>query len=214
MSARSISVISPQDVLAAGPRSAERVSMTLLGILLVAQGAHTVEHVVQVIQYHVLQWPMQRSQGLVSAANSEWIHFVWNWSVLLILGVVVLNGMRNRWTALLLVWATAHALEHAYLLVQFLQVQTELAQLGVTSLLPQGLPGVLGHDGWLARSSATQGTLFCQLPGLTTAPRLDIHFWWNAGEITLLVQAGRQIARRGGRSSANAGQARLVAHAC
>jgi hypothetical protein len=54
----------------------------------------------------------------------------------------------------------------------------------------QGLPGVLGRDGWLARSPASQGTFLCRLPGLTTATRLDVHFWWNIGEITLLLLAG------------------------
>jgi hypothetical protein len=51
------------------------------------------------------------------------------------------------------------------------------------------LAGVLGRDGWLALSSVTRGTFVSHLPGLTTATRLDIHFWWNMGETTLLILA-------------------------
>jgi len=53
----------------------------------------------------------------------------------------------------------------------------------------QGLPGIIGRDGWLARSPLTQGTFLCTLPGITTAMRLDVHFWWNIIETTLLLGA-------------------------
>ncbi|MGQ9892994.1 MAG: hypothetical protein ACUVSY_04280 [Roseiflexus sp.] len=49
-----------------------------LSILLALQGFHTVEHIAQWIQYHILRWPSFLSNGLLSAANSEWVHFVWN----------------------------------------------------------------------------------------------------------------------------------------
>jgi hypothetical protein len=68
--------------------------------------------------------------------------------------------------------------------------------MGVTSITAQGLPGVLGRDGWLARSQATQGTFLCRLPGVTTANRLDVHFWWNMGEIGLLLIAADRFLRR------------------
>jgi transposase-like protein len=55
--------------------------------------------------------------------------------------------------------------------------------------LPRKGAGVVGRDGWLASSTATQGTFLCRLPGVTTAPRLDIHFWWNTGEIALMIPA-------------------------
>ena len=44
-------------------------------------------------------------------------------------------------------------------------------------------------DGWLARSEWTQGTFLCSLPVLTTAIRLDIHFYWNTLEVILLIPA-------------------------
>jgi hypothetical protein len=177
-----------------------------LSMLLVAQGFHTIEHTSQAIQYHLLKWPPFASSGLISAANAEWVHFIWNWSVVVATIYLVRGGMRNIWAWLLLAWATAHALEHAYLFARYLEMRAELARIGFPALSAQGLPGVFGRDGWLARSAATQGTLICRLPGLTTATRIDVHFWWNAGEILLLLAAAHVFLRAQlGRESAQPG---------
>ncbi len=170
-------------------------TLMTLSILLAAQGFHTIEHTSQMIQYHLLKWPPFASSGLISAANAEWIHFVWNWAVVMVTLYLVRGGMRNLWAWLLLAWATAHALEHAYLLARYIALRAELAQMGFPTLSAQGLPGVLGRDGWLAKSAATQGTFFCRLPGVTTASRIDVHFWWNAGEIVLLLLAAHIFLR-------------------
>ena len=103
---------------------------------------------------------------------------------------LVCGGMRNPWAWVLLAWTVAHALEHTYMMARYLQLQGELQRLGVPNVSAQGLPGILGRDGWLARSAATQGTFLCRLPGLTTTTRLDVHFWWNTGETALLLLAG------------------------
>jgi hypothetical protein len=136
------------------------------------------------------RWSAHASTGLLSPANAEWVHFVWNWLVLLIVIALVAGRMRGVWAWLLLAWATAHTVEHTYMFVRHLQVLGELRGLRVTGITAQGLPGILGRDGWLARSELTRGTFLCQLPGLTTANRLDVHFWWNAGETALLLLAG------------------------
>ena len=47
------------------------------------------------------------------------------------------------------------------------------------------------------RYDATQGTFLCRLPAVTTANRLDVHFWWNAGEAVLLFLAADRFLRRG-----------------
>lgn len=168
----------------------------LLSVLLAAQGFHTIEHLVQWAEFHIVHLTARESNGLLSAANAEWVHFVWNWAVLAILLCLLYGRMRNLWFWLLLVWATAHTLEHTYLFVRYLEVLTELRRMGITSLTAQGLPGVLGRDGWLTRSAATQGTAFSHLPGLTTAPRLDVHFWWNIGETVLLLFAANTFLRK------------------
>ena len=167
----------------------------VLSILLAAQGFHSIEHGAQWVQYHLLHWPPFISNGLISAANAEWVHFVWNWAVVFATIYLVRGGMRNFWAWLLLLWATAHALEHAYMFVRYLDLVQELQRLGFPQLSAQGLPGVLGRDGWLARSTVTQGTFLCRLPGVTTAIRLDVHFWWNIGEIVLLLAAAHTFLR-------------------
>jgi len=167
-----------------------------LSILLIAQGFHGVEHLAQWLQYHVLSWSARASTGLLSPANAEWVHFVWNWTVLLVIVALIVGGARNTWIWLLLAWALAHALEHTYMFVRYLAVLDDLRRMGVTSVTAQGLPGVLGRDGWLARGATTQGTFLCRLPGLTTAQRLDVHFWWNVGETALLLLAAHAFLRK------------------
>lgn len=161
----------------------------VLCILVAAQGFHTVEHVSQWIQYHILRWPAWQAAGLISPANAEWVHFGWNWTVLVIIVYLVWSGVRNPWAWLLLIWASAHTLEHSYMTFRYVQTLQELSQLGVSNVAAQGLPGFFGRDGWLASSQATQNTFLCRLPGFTTAPRLDVHFWWNLGEVLLLIPA-------------------------
>jgi hypothetical protein len=168
-----------------------RYGSTVMGIsfMLVTQSFHTLEHVAQWVQYHVLGWTMRASSGLISPANSEWVHFVWNWTVVVVMALLVWRGVRNVWAWLALLWSVAHAGEHTYMLVRYLQVLGGLNELGITHITAQGLPGILGRDGWLARNAAICGVFLSRLPGLTTAVRLDVHFWWNVGETTLLVLA-------------------------
>lgn len=166
---------------------------TVLCVLLFLQGFHSIEHIVQWVQYHILRWPSFVSSGLISAANSEWVHFVWNWSVLLTVIWLIARGMRNFWAWILLVWAFAHTFEHSYMMLRYLLVLQELNTLGVSNVSAQGLPGIFGRDGWLATSEWTQNTFLCRIPGLTTAVRLDVHFWWNIGEIALLLPAANRF---------------------
>ena len=169
----------------------------LLSVLLIAQGVHTIEHLVQWTQYHLIGLTPRQSNGLVSAANAEWVHFVWNWSVLIAVSLLLRGGMRNWLGWLLFAVAGFHAIEHSYTMVQYVLVLRDLRELGVTTVTAQGLPGIIGRNGWLARSPLTQGTFLCSLPGLTTAVRLDVHFWWNSIETVLLLGAGNLFLKRG-----------------
>lgn len=51
----------------------------ILVAVLVIQGLHTVEQVVQLVQSYRLDRPAARSLGLVSQLNVEWVRFGWNW---------------------------------------------------------------------------------------------------------------------------------------
>ena len=170
-------------------------TIMLLSIILVSQGVHTIEHIAQWVEYYILFFPARQSTGLLSAANSEWVHFVWNWAVLLVVVALMRGGMRNGWTVLLLAVATAHTLEHTYMFIRYQEMLSQLHELKVFNVTAQGLPGIIGRDGWLARSPVTQGTFICTLPGLTTAMRLDVHFWWNTIEMALLLCAGSVFLR-------------------
>jgi hypothetical protein len=167
----------------------------VLSILVTAQGAHTIEHLVQWVQYHVLLWTTRQANGLLSPANAEWVHFVWNWSVVVAVIILLRLGMRNVWTWLLFAVAGFHAVEHTYTFIRYQMVLRELTAMDVLNVTAQGLPGIVGRDGWLARSEWTRGTFFCTIPGLTTAIRLDVHFWWNAIEMSLLLVAGHVFLR-------------------
>jgi hypothetical protein len=77
------------------------------------------------------------------------------------------------------------------LFIRYLQLQRELWEIGVPPFaVSQALPGVLGRDGFLAKE------LLCRVPGFTTAPRVAIHFWWNLGELTLLLPAANVFLRQ------------------
>jgi hypothetical protein len=71
-----------------------------------------------------------------------------------------------------------------------------LRGLGVENIPAQGLPGIVGRDGWLARSEWTRSTWICGIPGITTAVRLDVHFWWNAIEMALILAGAHVFLRR------------------
>lgn len=166
-----------------------------LSIMVTAQGLHTVEHLVQWAQYHWFYLTMRQSNGLLSPANSEWVHFTWNWLVLIAVIILLVGGARGTWMWLLFAVAAFHTIEHSYTFIRYQMILSELTAMDVLNVTAQGLPGIVGRDGWLARSELTRGTWICTIPGLTTAVRLDVHFWWNAIELAFLLVAGHFFLR-------------------
>ena len=155
------------------------LTATVLSVLLILQGFHTFEHFAQVIQYYLLDWSAGRSLGLITAANAEWIHFSWNWLVTLGVIFLVVRGLRNPFAYALLGWAVLAQLGTHVSLDSLLSAYgggERALELG-TFQVSQSMPGVLGRDGFLALQP------WCgRIPGLTSAPRVAVHFWWNAGE--------------------------------
>lgn len=178
--------------------------MMVLSVLLATQTFHTIEHVAQWVQYHLLGWPLARASGLLSPLNAEVVHFSWNLMVLLTVVYLLAAGMRNRWMWLLLIWATAHTAEHTYMFINYLQEVQRLASAGLPLSGAQGLPGFFGNSGWLdlnKSASGVSGFVCTFAPALTNASRLDVHFWWNVGEMTLLLLAAHTSVRQFLRSS-------------
>jgi hypothetical protein len=181
----SLGIVAPPVELAVrGRLSGMHRGALLLGLVLIVQALHTVEHVVQLMEWYRLDRTGALSQGIVSQLNIEWVHFGWNWIAWL--GVIVAwrAGVRGRWMIPLFVWITAHSLEHTYMLFHYLQIGNQLDRLGLPRFgASEVLPGVLGRDGWLSREF---GSTRSWLGPLTAAPRTAIHFWWNIGELSLL----------------------------
>lgn len=159
------------------------------GALVTVQGLHSIEHITQWVQRHILHEPLRAANGLLSPANSEWVHFIWNWAVLVPIVFLMFKGMRSVWGWALLAWALAHTLEHSYMFVRYLQVTAELRALGFDDVTAQGLPGIVGEGGWLDLSAGPRMQLICGMPFVTTADRVDTHFAWNTGEILLVLPA-------------------------
>ncbi len=184
-----------QDVLRWG------VPLTVLGILVALQGFHTVEHVAQWLQYHVLGWQPKDAGGLISPLNAEVVHFVWNWSIVVIVAYLWGQGLRNLWIYPLFLWSLAHAFEHLYLFVQYVQYIRLLSFTGQSWSFAQGLPGILGSHGWLdTRGPDFAGTAFlCRVvpTSFLAANRLDVHFVWNIPEFGfMLIYAHAAVRRR------------------
>ena len=172
----------------------------LLVALIALQSFHTVEHVVQVLQFYIFDKVPASSQGLLKALNAEWVHFIWNWLVLFIFLFIIFKrssfskGWGERiWATAFIGWALLHSLEHTYLLIRYLELVGELRALGLPIYeIAQNLPGILGRDGWLANSDGFI-SICGRIAGLTTLPRVAVHFWWNAGELVLLLMFSLQV---------------------
>jgi RHS repeat-associated protein len=144
--------------------------------LLIVQLAHLGEHLVQIAQIHLLNWPAAEARGLVAAFDVETMHFLWNLGVLAAVAWLLRAGVPSRALAATFMWAAAHTVEHAYLITRAMLTGLESA------------PGILGGGGLLADTGVS-------LPGLTTWTRPTVHLVWNVGEVTLLGFAYVAFAR-------------------
>ncbi|HEX6288233.1 MAG TPA: hypothetical protein VFZ66_03540 [Herpetosiphonaceae bacterium] len=182
--------------------------LTALSMLLALQGFHTFEHIAQYVQFHYLGWPGKAAGGLLAAANVETVHFFWNWAVCLSVLWILNQGLRHPWGYVMFAWSFAHSLEHTYLFITYLDAVLVLWSQDVSLAFAQGLPGILGRHGWLETAGWQYAptALLCQLaPPLVSAPRISVHFWWNMGEVALLLPFAHAVMRRHGAQMANAG---------
>lgn len=152
--------------------------LAVFALLIPAQLLHMVEHSAQVIQIHLLGWAPRDAGGIISALNSEIVHFVWNVGIVAISIWLYIYGARGWLMLLNIGWALLHTGEHIYMLNNY-----------ILSGGVQGLPGIFGRGGWLAQAPITQNSFLCSIPVVTTAIRPDIHFGWNLIEVVLLLLA-------------------------
>jgi hypothetical protein len=137
--------------------------VALLGFLALSQTAHLVEHVAQMVQIHVLHLAGANAQGIVGQLNIEWVHFIWNALVLVMLVVLLPHFRTNPWLIAVTPLAAWHFVEHSVMIATYLQT-------GVS-----GTPGLLSSG----------GLLFGGLP----ITRPDLHFLYNLVETAPLLIA-------------------------
>jgi len=135
----------------------------LLGFLALAQTAHLLEHVAQMVQIHVLHLSGAAAQGIVGQLNIEWVHFSWNALVLITLLALLPHFRTNPWLIAVTPLAGWHFIEHSVMIATYIQT-------GVS-----GTPGLLSSG----------GLLFGGLP----IARPDLHFLYNLVETVPLLFA-------------------------
>jgi hypothetical protein len=112
-----------------------------LTALVVLQGLHQTEHLVQVVQLLVTGGNADLSQGVVTRLNQELVHLIWTSAVWVGCAVLLLRYRHNRWLWVAFAVAGFHDVEHIYLYLVSLQPAIELHG-GVNGILARG--GLVG----------------------------------------------------------------------
>ena len=149
--------------------------IAFFGMVVASQIGHAAEHVAQIVQIHGFGLRAAAARGMLSAFDSEWVHYLWNGWILIAVAALLVVHPRNRWLWIAAAFSAWHALEHAYLLSGYL----------VTGL--SGQPGLLASGGLVAG-------------GLPLA-RPELHLAYNLAELIPLAFAFR-VALRTGRGDA------------
>lgn len=167
----------------------------VMASLLGTQAFHTVEHVIQGIQYHVLLRPAPQSSGIFPPADAEWVHLAFNLWVMAACACLVVACLRTRAGWSLLALTGWHVAEHAYIVWQYHRLGSEIALLGVTGISAEGVPGILGRDGWLSGTELGRAVLRPHAGPLVELGRIDLHLFYNSLEMALLALVAREWLR-------------------
>ena len=132
-------------------------------VLTVAQVGHMIEHAVQITQLRILLLPGDQAHGIVGIFDNEWVHFVWNNSVAVVVLLLLVRFRHNLWLWLTAVVSTWHATEH------------------VAIIWPYVTTGLRGSPGLLAQGGLIGG-------GLPLAV-VELHYYYNLLETAPLVFA-------------------------
>jgi hypothetical protein len=144
--------------------------LALFYVLIVTQSGHFAEHIWQEIQIHVLGVPLLAARGAFGAFDIEWVHFLWNTFVIVVVLVLLTRFRANPWLIVTAVAAGWHEVEHIYIMIGFLST------------------GAIGGPGLLATGGAIGGGL--------PLIRADLHFLYNLIETALLYIAFAYQARQ------------------
>ncbi|HEX9695027.1 MAG TPA: hypothetical protein VGB64_01785 [Actinomycetota bacterium] len=142
----------------------------------VSQSGHVIEHAAQMIQLHALHLPPPRSRGIFGALDIEWVHFVWNTTVLLATASLLVVYRHSRLLAFAVIFAVWHQVEHTWIMSTYLRT------------------GNPGSPGLLSAGGAIGGGLPLKRP--------DVHFLYNIVETAPLLAAFAIETVRARRTSA------------
>lgn len=92
-----------------------RASLAGLAALVVLQGLHQTEHLVQVMQLLLTGGDADLSQGVLTRLNQELVHLVWTSAVWIGCAALLLRYRHNRWLWVAFAIAGIHDVEHIYL---------------------------------------------------------------------------------------------------
>jgi len=137
--------------------------LALLYVLVATQTGHFIEHVVQIVQIHMLGMRGADASGVFGALDVEWVHFVWNTWVLIAVVLLLTRFRQNPWLWAMLVVAGWHELEHAYIMSVYLSTGAERT------------PGLLSRGGAIG--------------GGLPFTRPDLHFGYNLIETVPMLLA-------------------------
>lgn len=131
-------------------------------LLVVTQLGHYGEHVVQMVQIHLLDRAGPDARGVFGALDVEWLHLGFNTWVLVGGAAMLFWFPRNRVLWVAMAFAVWHEVEHLYIISEFMRTGLE------------GNPGLLAEGGRL---------------GDVGLGRPDLHFLYNTAETVPLVAA-------------------------
>lgn len=139
--------------------------------LVITQGAHFLEHLVQMIQLHFLGRSGEAARGVFGQLDIEWVHLGWNTWVLLALVLLARPFAHNPWLIASIAAAAWHETEHIYIITQYLSDS-----------------GRAGDPGLLAAGGAVLGGLPLRRP--------DLHFLYNVVEtVPIIIAFGWELRR-------------------
>lgn len=112
--------------------------LALFYVLVVTQGGHFIEHVVQMTQIHVLGLKGLDARGVFGALDIEWVHFTWNTWVIIAVLLLLYRFRANPWLWLTAIIAGWHEIEH----ILIMSVYLATAKAGTPGFLSKG--GLIG----------------------------------------------------------------------
>ncbi len=184
--------------------------MALYLVIMILQGGHVAEHVVQMLQFIFIQDPAHGcsgwswyggcslAHGVFGELDRELVHFVWDGLILVATIVVRIHfrNVKNIWMTLAIVAAAIHQVEHCYLFGNYL-FNNDFYNHGGNFLgiqIINGLAaqnGILGHNGLLGSATGLNGPVNVLLPG-----RINLHFIYNTFVFIPMVLAFRLQVQR------------------